>query len=187
MHRIRAGNFACRNDGRNAQIALRCRWRSYAYAFIGEVDMHGVFICGGMNGDGLMPISRQARMTRRAISPQPMSILRCGLFNNDQGLIKFNRLFVLHDYLGILPARGAVIGFMVFMASTISNVWPSFTVSPTLIKAAAPAGRQICGADHGRFNCAGVGGRISCRGFVWCVARCCGRCSFSDDHRRLNG
>ena len=27
---------------------------------------------------------------------------------------------------------------MVFMASTISRVWPAFTVSPTLTKAAAP-------------------------------------------------
>jgi methyl-accepting chemotaxis protein len=34
----------------------------------------------------------------------------------------------------ILPARGAGIGFMVFMASMIIRVWPSETVSPTLKK-----------------------------------------------------
>ncbi len=37
-----------------------------------------------------------------------------------------------------LPARGAGIGFMVFMASMIIRVWPAATVSPTLMKLAAP-------------------------------------------------
>ena len=36
-----------------------------------------------------------------------------------------------------VPAFGAVIGFMTFMASTMNNVWPAFTVSPSEIKAAA--------------------------------------------------
>jgi hypothetical protein len=37
-----------------------------------------------------------------------------------------------------VPARGAGIWFMVFIASMISTVWPSATLSPTLTKAAAP-------------------------------------------------
>ena len=36
------------------------------------------------------------------------------------------------------PARGAGIGFMVFIASMISRVWPSATMSPTRTNGGAP-------------------------------------------------
>ncbi len=36
------------------------------------------------------------------------------------------------------PERGAGIGFITFMASMISRVWPSLTESPTETKGAAP-------------------------------------------------
>jgi hypothetical protein len=37
-----------------------------------------------------------------------------------------------------VPARGAGMWFMVFIASTISSVWPSLTVLPTLDERGAP-------------------------------------------------
>ena len=38
----------------------------------------------------------------------------------------------------MVPARGAVIGFMVFIASTMKSVSPSFTELPTLTKGGLP-------------------------------------------------
>src|SRR6476646_4110810 len=37
-----------------------------------------------------------------------------------------------------VPARGATMGFIVFIASTMSSVSPSLTVSPTFTNGAAP-------------------------------------------------
>ena len=41
-----------------------------------------------------------------------------------------------------VPARGAGMAFMVFMASTIRIVWPSRTVEPTSTNAGAPGSGQ---------------------------------------------
>jgi hypothetical protein len=37
-----------------------------------------------------------------------------------------------------VPARGAGIWFMVFIASMISSVWPTLTLLPTSMKGLAP-------------------------------------------------
>ena len=47
--------------------------------------------------------------------------------------------------------RGARIGFITFIASMISSVWPSLTCRRPARRGAAPgSGSQIDGADHGR-------------------------------------
>jgi hypothetical protein len=53
MDRLRAGDLAGRDDGRDRQIALRRRVRPDADAFVGHADMHGIGIGDGMNGDRL--------------------------------------------------------------------------------------------------------------------------------------
>src|SRR5688500_2770754 len=52
MHRGRAGYLARRDDLRNVQIAVLGGGAADADAFIGEPDMHGVSIGGGVHGDG---------------------------------------------------------------------------------------------------------------------------------------
>ena len=55
-----------------------------------------------------------------------------------------------------VPACGAGIGFITFIASMISRVWPFLTLSPTLTKGVGPGlGGEIGRADHGRGHRAG--------------------------------
>ena len=75
-----------------------------------------------------MPISLQARWTRSAISPRlAMRIFSniAPLLDDDQRLAELHGLAVLDQDLGTVPALGAGIGFMVFIASMISRVWPA--------------------------------------------------------------
>ena len=52
-----------------------------------------------------------------------------------------------------MPPCGAVIGFITFIASTISRVSPALTVSPTAMNGFAPgSGDRIGGADHRRLD-----------------------------------
>ena len=106
--------------------------------------MHQIFVCRG-TATVAIPNSRQARRMRRAISPR-LAIkiflkMRHGLIpENDERLAKFNRL--PHRRIKfLLPHQHAVqaLGSPSFMASTISRVCPSFTLSPT-------ATRQACQA-----------------------------------------
>jgi len=52
MHRIGAGDLACREQARNVEVALGGRGRTDAHAFVGETNVHGVGVGGRMHGDG---------------------------------------------------------------------------------------------------------------------------------------
>jgi hypothetical protein len=89
-----------------------------------------------------------------------------------------------------VPPLGAMIGFITFIASMISSVSPSFTVSPTLIKAAASGSKaQIDRADHRRFDRAGMIRRRRCRSRRSGCGRCRNRgrrcCKLHRSRRRL--
>jgi hypothetical protein len=108
--------------------------------------MHGVGIGGRMHRDRLdaqlLAGAQNAQGDLAAVGDQnflnmadtPRSL------EDDQRLAVFHRLPVL-DQNGRDNDPDAVAGiwFMVFIASTISRVWPSRTVSPTLTKAARRA------------------------------------------------
>jgi hypothetical protein len=70
MDRLRPRDLAGRDDRGEVQVALRRGRRADADGLVGHADMHGVGVGGGVDGDGRMPISRQARTTRSAISPR---------------------------------------------------------------------------------------------------------------------
>jgi hypothetical protein len=63
---------------------------------------------------------------------------RHGLGEQDQRLVELDRLAILDQICLTTPPRGAVIGFITFIASTISRVSPALTVSPTLTNGSAP-------------------------------------------------
>ena len=115
-----------------------------------------------------MPSSLQARRMRSAISPRLamriLSNMALRLFDDDAAARRIRPAGRPRPGSRVtVPARGAGIWFMVFIASMISSVWPSVTVSPTSTKGSAPgSGAQIGGADHRRLDTspalAGVGG-----------------------------
>ena len=98
----------------------------------------------------LIPISRQARITRSAISPRlairilsnigaspPYSMIIRGA-PYSTGLPSSTRMRLT------VPARGAGMWFIVFIASMIRTVWPSATCAPTVDKGRRTRfGRQI--------------------------------------------
>ena len=106
-----------------------------------------------------MPISLQARWMRSAISPRLairtlVNMIRLRLASrtsgspNSTGWASPTRMSWTTT-----PSRGAWIGFMVFIASTISRVWPFLTVSPTADEGRGLGrGLQIDGADHRRLH-----------------------------------
>jgi hypothetical protein len=163
--------------------------------------MHRIGIGGGMHRDRLDPHFRQARITRSAISPRlairilsnmagPHSMIIRGA-PYSTGVPSSTRMRLT------VPARGAGMWFIVFIASMISTVWPSVDLGADRDEGrGAGFGRQIGGADHGRGHGArvlagifwqrrrGGGGRCAGRhagGGLWGI----GRRGRGGDHRRL--
>jgi hypothetical protein len=107
-----------------------------------------------------MPISRQARWMRRAISPRLAMriflnmVARAAPYSRfEQRLAELDRLAVLAQDAAIGAAKSASISFMIFMASMMQTGSPSLTTLPTSTKALAPgAGRAVEGADHRRLD-----------------------------------
>ena len=64
------------------------------------------------------------------------------LLDDHQGLVELDRLGVGDQELSDLAGARARIGFITFIASTISRVSPCFTVSPTPTKAGAPGSAE---------------------------------------------
>ena len=46
------GDFGCGNNGRNVEVAFRRGRRTDTDALIGELNVHGVGVCGGMHDNG---------------------------------------------------------------------------------------------------------------------------------------
>ena len=148
MHRVGAGDLAGGEQRRDVEIAVARRRRADADALVGEPHMHGVGVGGRMHGDG-----RDAELLAGAQHPQrdlaavgdedlvehrPCSLLDASL-DDHQRLAELDRLAVLdQDLRSRVPARGAGIWFMVFIASMISSVWPARTWLPTSTKGRAP-------------------------------------------------
>ena len=140
MHGVGAGDLAGRDDRRNVEIAFAGGRRADADAFIGQPHMHRIGIRRRMHGHRLdahlaagamdaqrdfAAICNEDLLEHRAGPAPAYSITRSGS-PNSTGWPSSTRIAVT------LPARGAGMWFMVFMASMISTVWPSFTVEPTV-------------------------------------------------------
>ena len=89
----------------------------------------------------LMPISWQARWIRSAISPRlaiRSFLIAICLAEDHERLVELHRLAVATLIFLTVPALGAVIGFITFIASMISRVSPAFTAWPTVMNGFAP-------------------------------------------------
>ena len=136
------------------QIALRRRRRADADAFIGQAHMHRIGVGGRMHRDGgdahLLAGAVDAQRDFAAIGDQDFFEHRQLYDEQAPGRIRPAAHRECRFRL-IVPPRGARMGFIVFMASTMRSVSPSFTTSPTLTKGGLPRlRREIDRADHGR-------------------------------------
>jgi hypothetical protein len=52
MHRIRAGDLAGGDQGGDVEVGIACHGRADADALVGEANVHGVCIGGGVDRDG---------------------------------------------------------------------------------------------------------------------------------------
>ena len=174
MHGVGAGDLAGGQNGRDVEIAVLGRRRADAHALVGEAHMHGVGVGGGMHRHGrnaeLLAGAQHPQSDLAAIGDQDFiehrtsvrptcrhSMITSGS-PNSTGWPSSNRIWIT------VPARGAGIWFMVFIASMISSVSPAFTLAADLDeRLGAGLGRGIGGADHGRDHHARMLGEIERR------------------------
>ena len=126
MDRLRAGDLAGRDDGRNIEIGLRRGRRPDAHALVGQAHMHGVGVGGGMHRNGGDPhffagaVDAQRDLaTVRNEDFFEHHEMTSNVWPNSTGSASCTRISVT------LPPRGLRIGFIVFIASTIRSVSPS--------------------------------------------------------------
>ena len=135
MDRLGAGDLAGGDDGGHVTIRLVSGRRTDTDAFIGQAHMHGVAVGGGMNRHRrdahFLACADDAQGDFAAIGDedfldhQPMTQR---VWPNSTGSLSETQILVT------VPLRGAVIGFMVFIASMMNSVSPSFTGLPTAMK-----------------------------------------------------
>ena len=157
MDGIGAGDGGRRDDGRDVQIAglaraagrcTRSRRRG-AHAWHRHRPSNAPRPCGCPSRGRRDGCAARSRRDWRSGPFRTSGTFRDTI--DHQGFAVFHRLAVAdQDRRSTVPASGAGIGFITFIASMISRVWPFFTLSPTLTKGGPGLGGEIGGADHGR-------------------------------------
>ena len=145
MDGVRPGDGGGRQDRRHVEIGVARRRRADAHAFVGQADMHGLGIGGGMHGD-----RRDAHFAAGALDPQ-----RDFAAIGDQDFVEhrpgpggYSRIMSGWPYSTgapagtrmrvTVPALGALIWLKVFIASMSRSVCPAVTAWPRLTKDGAP-------------------------------------------------
>ena len=144
MHSISACNTGCCDNGGDVQIGLAAAWRADADRFVSKAHRHRISIRCGMNDHGGdLHFLAGAQHPQRDVPPigdenflEHYSMMTRAS-PNSTGCAFCTRIWLT------VPSFGAVIGFMTFMASTISRVCPFFTALPTSIKASAPGSGEV--------------------------------------------
>ncbi len=140
---IRAGNLACRNDGRDVEIAFAGGRGANADAFIGKAHMHGVGIGCGVNGNRL-----DAHFAAGAMNAQRDFASICDENFFEHGPVAYSTMMrgspnstgwpSSTRISTTVPALVAGMWFMVFIASMMRTVCPTLTLEPTVTNGAAP-------------------------------------------------
>ena len=142
MHGIGAGDLASRDEGRDVEIAIASCRRTDTDAFVGEAHVHGVRVSGRVYGNG-----RDTKLTAGALNAQ-RNLSSVGNQNFIEHGKLSRRLASAHRSANAaysmmirgspystgwafstrialtVPARGAGIWFIVFIASMMSSVSP---------------------------------------------------------------
>ena len=141
VDRVGTRDFGGGDDRGDIQIAVRSGRRSDADRLVGEAHVHRIGVSGRVHRDSLDP-----HFMRRAVDAQ-RDLATVGdqqFFDRGHQSIttrgwSYSTGWPLSTRTAeILPALVAAIGFITFIASMMSKVCPSFTVSPTLMNGFAP-------------------------------------------------
>ena len=141
VHRLRPGDLGRGDDRGHVQIALGRRRRADAHALVGHAHPHARGVRLRVHGHGghahLAAGADHAQRDLAAVGDEDLVEHGCQSMTasgspNSIGWPSAMRICLT------TPARGAGIGFIVFIASTMNSVCPSLTWSPTLAKAGAP-------------------------------------------------
>jgi hypothetical protein len=137
MNGVCAGDLASGEDLRDVQIGFAGRRWADADALVGKADMHRVGVGRRVDGDGGdAELLAGAEDTKRDLSAVGDQDLR------EHGRRRVHSMIISGSpystgwpsstmMLSTVPARGAGIWFIVFIASTMRSVCPSRTLSPT--------------------------------------------------------
>ena len=170
MDRVGAGDGRGGQDRRDVEIAVARRRRADADALVGQAHMHGVGVGGRMHGHGL-----DAHLAAGAVDAQ-RDLAAVG----DQDLVEHAMVPTRRSSAArrtrpagrsrpgsgvTVPALGALIGFIIFIASMISSVWPCCHLVADRDEGRLPgSAREIGGADHRRLDGAGMLAEIAVGG-----------------------
>ena len=137
MDRVGAGDLAGRQQLRNVEVALARRRRADADALVGQLDVHGVGVGGGVDRNGcdvqLLAGAQHPERDLAAIGDQDLvkhgarpahSMIMSGS-PYSTGRPSSNRMRVT------VPLFGATMSLKVFIASMRQRRSPSLTVVPT--------------------------------------------------------
>ena len=139
MDGLCAGDLAGGDDGGNVEIGLGGGRRADTDALISQAHMHGVGIRRGVDRHGgdahLLAGADDAKGDFAAIGDEDFlehQTMTARVWPNSTGVPSPTLISLT------VPPLGAVMAFMVFIASMMNSVSPSFTVLPTATKCGLP-------------------------------------------------
>ena len=167
MNAVSSGDFSGSEDCSLVEIGLTGSWRAIQTLASASLVCMASESAVEWTATVSIPISRQARMIRRAISPRlairTLLIMRKmpwlqRSIDDQQKFVKLDRITIGdHDRRDAPASLGALIGFMTFIASTIRSVWPSLDLAAHRYKRLGTRfRRQIGRAHHRRAHGAGM-------------------------------
>jgi hypothetical protein len=142
MDGVGAGDFRCRQDGGDIEVALARRRRADTDRLVGQPHVHRIAVGRRIDRDRLdthlAAGAMDAKRDLAAVGDQDFlehgyrySTIISG-WPNSTGWAFSIRICVT------VPALGALIGLNVFIASMITTVWPAATLSPTCTNTGLP-------------------------------------------------
>src|SRR5581483_2202897 len=136
MHGGCARDLAGGDDLRNVEVGLARRRRADADALVGKPDMHGVGVGGRVDRHGgdaqFLAGAQDAERDLAAVGDQDLIEKRRQAHSMIISGSPYSTGWASSTMICFtVPARGAGIWFIVFIASTMRTVWPSLTRSPT--------------------------------------------------------
>ena len=144
MNGFGAGNLAGGEELGDVEVGIARGRGADAHALVGQPYVHGVGIGGGMNRHGgdakFLAGAQHSQCNLAAVGDEDLSEqMGCRGHSMIINGSPYSTGWASSTRISLtVPARGAGIWFMVFMASMTITVWPAVTCSPTSTKGRAP-------------------------------------------------